>query len=778
MDSETSVYYSQNASKLAEEYATGAHTLEDCLTSVFARSHKILDVGCGTGRDLSFLIGKGKDACGVDPSREMLAVAHQTLGARGISSEGRLFLGSLPDLRQFVQSEFDGVLCSAVMMHLPEEELFDAVYGLRRVLRPGGTLLVSVPVTRNDVDPITRRDRGGRLFTELPASKLHLLFERVGFVVRESQQVGDSLGRSGISWSITEFRLEESADRPLHLVESILSRDKKDATYKLALFRALAEIAQTQHHLAAFTHDGKVKIPLQAIADKWLLYYWPIFESEIFICQRTGEKQGAANGVAIRRPLLALIDYFRSSGGMSGFYARLNSGKLSRDAEGLWKKARSKFQETIWSMPVRYAGGGQFSVFQYDPADKSVCMESKLWRELCLTGSWIQDATILRWAELTEQLSKGAVRASTVIDCLLSIPDPARNVNDAKGYYSKLGERVCVWSGRPLSDGKFDIDHAMPFSLWRNNELWNLFPADPAINSQKSDKLPTYVILNRRREAIIDYWQGLNESLGEQFSRGAQTLLGRDSFAHQNWENRLFSRFVEAFEITAAQRGAPRWEIAGVSLPSPVFVNAGLPVWHNTAAVKLETNEDLQSMSGPRIVRFLEVGKGAFKTHLPLVGSLAAGQPFHGLETSNLADASDLDWIEVVPRLAGERRFVVRIAGDSMEPFLRIGDLVVFEYHRSPRKNGQIVIANIPEFGSTDHGVESIKRIYQDAEQWIFQSENPSYADFSVPKYLTASPILGIMIEKLGGTGGFTEVEDRCPPRRVPDVSSGRIQSP
>lgn len=749
MDSETSAYYSQNASKLAEQYATAIYSLDECLNSAFAKAQKILDVGCGTGRDLAFLLGNGKDAYGVDPSREMLVAAHQALGVRGFLSEGRLFKGSLPDLGQFAESEFDGVLCSAVLMHLPEEELFDAVYALRRILRPGGTLLVSVPVTRNDVDPITRRDGGGRLFTELPAPKLHLLFERVGFVVRESEQVEDSLGRSGISWSITEFRLEESADRPLHLVESILSRDKKDATYKLALFRALAEIAQTQHHLAAFTHDGKVKIPVQAIADKWLLYYWPIFESELFICQRTGEQRDAANGVAIRRPLLALIDCFRSSGGMSGFHAGLNSGNLSLEAKKLWKQARSKFQSTIHSMPVKYAGGGNYSVFQYDPADKSVCMDSNLWRELCLTGSWIQDATILRWAELTEQLSKGAVRASTVIDCLLAIPDPARNVNDAKGYYSKLGERVCVWSGSPLSNGRFDIDHAMPFSLWRNNELWNLFPADPAINSNKSDKLPTYAILNLRRKAIIDYWQGLNDALGEQFSRGAQTLLGRDSFAAENWENRLFSRFVEAFEITAAQRGAPRWEITGVPVSIMVPVSAEFATRHPAAAVKLETDEDLQVIPESQIVHFLEVGRGAFKTHLPLVGSLAAGQPFHGLEISNLDDASDLDWIEVPSRLARERRFVVRIAGDSMEPLLQVGDLVVFEYHRSPRKDGEIVIANIPEFGIGSHGIEAIKRLRQDAENWIFQSENRSYSDFSLPKSATDRPILGTMVAKL-----------------------------
>ncbi|MFO1489432.1 MAG: hypothetical protein U1F77_05495 [Kiritimatiellia bacterium] len=43
-------------------------------------------------------------------------------------------------------------------------------------------------------------------------------------------------------------KLAANADRPLDQVESVLNRDKKDATYKLALFRALAEIAQTQYN--------------------------------------------------------------------------------------------------------------------------------------------------------------------------------------------------------------------------------------------------------------------------------------------------------------------------------------------------------------------------------------------------------------------------------------------------------------------------------------------------------------------------------------------------
>ena len=298
MDTLTSDFYAKGATRLVSEYAGVPPEFEDRMLRAFEGSRRILDVGCGVGRDLGSLLRKGKDAYGVDASKEMLATANSELLGSGLSTQGRLFESELPDLSRFDEAEFDGVLCSAVLMHLAEDKIFDAVYALRRVLRPGGTLLVSVPAARNDVDITTRRDPHGRLFSDFPPAKLQLLFERVGFAVRKSEVAADSLGRAGIEWRVIEcVRLDESAERPLHLVESILNRDKKDATYKLALFRALAEIAQTQHHLAAFTPEGKVKIPLEAIADKWMLYYWPIFESDSFIGQRTGEERGARKGV-------------------------------------------------------------------------------------------------------------------------------------------------------------------------------------------------------------------------------------------------------------------------------------------------------------------------------------------------------------------------------------------------------------------------------------------------------------------------------------------------
>jgi len=753
MDRQTQRYYSSNAKTLACRYAMAGQGVIDRYAAVLGSRSKVLDIGCGTGHDFLELLKRGHDAYGADACQAMIDEAKKTVAAAGYSAQGRLFVSALPDLDAFETGEFDAVLCSSVLMHIPEESIFDAVYGLRRVLRTGGTLLLSIPDSRPDVDAVTRRDDEGRLFTELPACKVRLLFERVGFRLEKDEIVPDSLGRPGITWQTFQFaRLDEQADRPLNLVESILNRDKKDATYKLALFRALAEIAQTQHHIAIFTTDNQVKIPVAAIAEKWLLYYWPIFASDRFICQKNGESPDSLKPVAIRKPMMALINHYTASGGLAAFHSAWKGKSLAPNVAATLKDVMSKLKETVWTMPVRFAGGGdEFSVFDYDRADKLVSMRADLWRELCLTGSWIQDATILRWAELTERLSKGEVKASTVIDCLLTTPDPKRKVHDAKIYFESLRERRCVWSDKPLMNREFEIDHAIPFSLWRNNDLWNLFAAAPAVNRGKSDRLPRYEVLLASRDRIVETWRGLNEALGSRFAGEAQTLMGREMFEPSNWEGALFSRFVEAFEITATQRGIERWQPDGfVAVPKSITDRPQPgPVYYAIGEERIRPSGICGEASGPKIVAFSEVKQDAFVCYLPIVGSVAAGLPFHGIDTGDLTNVSDLDWIEVPPRMAGKTRFVVRVAGNSMEPDLHVGDHVVFEYHRSPRSEGQIVIANIPEFGLTDFGVETIKRIRGKSDSWIFESANSAYSPIVVPKSDVSHPILGMMIGKL-----------------------------
>jgi len=171
---------------------------------------------------------------------------------------------------------------------------------------------------------------------------------------------------------------------------------------------------------------------------------------------------------------------------------------------------------------------------------------------------WILDALILRWAELTARLSKYVLKPSKVIDRLLVSPIPERDVGQARKVFQSLQNIECVWSGKNLK--KFDIDHVIPFSFWRNNDLWNLLPTQPEINFKKRDKLPTNQLLKKRKDAVIYYWEVLMNDSHKRFSFEAEKLAGLSIKGMENWEAPLFAALVEAIEVTSLQRGCARWE--------------------------------------------------------------------------------------------------------------------------------------------------------------------------------------------------------------------------
>ena len=103
------------------------------------------------------------------------------------------------------------------------------------------------------------------------------------------------------------------------------------------------------------------------------------------------------------------------------------------------------------------------------------------------------------------------------------------------------------------------VDHAIPFSLWGNNDLWNLLPADADINARKSDKLPTAELLKTNQAQVLDNWRLTREAMPQAFDRQAAHLLGHELRLGKAWEGELFARLREAIELTALQRGIERW---------------------------------------------------------------------------------------------------------------------------------------------------------------------------------------------------------------------------
>ncbi len=195
MDQSTLKYYSDNAAQVAERYESVVSDLSAHFADAFSKGGKILDVGCGSGRDLAVLHKLGYDCYGVDPVLDFVEIAQQIHP----ELENRIALGKLPDLQVPFNGNFDGVLCSAVLMHIDIEKLPDTVKAIKSCLKLGGRLLYSVPSKRTDVVE-SNRDLNGRLFIPDQAVRLNSLFSSIGFKEIASWNNSDSMGRDSVEW--------------------------------------------------------------------------------------------------------------------------------------------------------------------------------------------------------------------------------------------------------------------------------------------------------------------------------------------------------------------------------------------------------------------------------------------------------------------------------------------------------------------------------------------------------------------------------------------------
>ena len=520
----------------------------------------MLDIGCGSARDLAALHTQGLQVTGIDASDQMLIEARQ----HHPELAGRLHQGALPDsIPDLPDAPFDNILLNAVLMHIPDGDLFSTALTIKGLLKPEGQLVVSIPTERDDTDSSSGRDKYDRLMILRSEAAVSLLFERLGFRKTAAWHSNDQLGRSGISWVTIQFRLSsEGIARPVARIESIINTDKKTATYKLALLRACCDIAQRESGRVAWHPDGRARLPMESLVERWTEYYWPIMASSRFVAQNQGEAPDCAKPVSFRRSLTGLVDHYRSQGGYSAFTEDLRSSDLEITEKQLWSPTRTAIRNAIIKGPVYYAKGAADGSrpFEYDKQSGSVLLSADLWREFSLLGHWIRDSLLLRWAEETDRMSNGDIPVGDALALLLSDLQPERDQNRVRSAFLEIPGLECVWSGKSLKPKTLHIDHAIPFSLWRDNSLWNLLPADEKVNSSKSDKLPTLGLLRRRRDNIIGSWRTTNFGSPVRFANEASTLLGRTPGT--DWEQPLFQALMEAVEVTATRRGIERWEPA------------------------------------------------------------------------------------------------------------------------------------------------------------------------------------------------------------------------
>jgi ubiquinone/menaquinone biosynthesis C-methylase UbiE len=99
----------------------------------------VVDVGCGTGRITGHLRMLGLDAFGIDLSPGMIDVARRD--HPGV----RFDLGSMTDLT-LADASVTGLVAWYSLIHIPDDDISSVLTHFRRVLRPGGPLLLGFHV--------------------------------------------------------------------------------------------------------------------------------------------------------------------------------------------------------------------------------------------------------------------------------------------------------------------------------------------------------------------------------------------------------------------------------------------------------------------------------------------------------------------------------------------------------------------------------------------------------------------------------------------------------
>ncbi|MCB0345173.1 MAG: methyltransferase domain-containing protein [Bdellovibrionales bacterium] len=181
-------YYDKNADAyISATTELDVSHLQELFLALLPSGGKILDAGCGSGRDSLAFLKAGFDVEAIDGSAVMVERASKFTGLK---------VRQLTFQQIEYRSEFDGIWACASLLHVPFDELPAVLSRMHTALKPQGVLYGSFKYG----DSIIERD--GRFFTNCNEARLKNLQDKVsGFSGIKTWKSNDiRKGRSSEQW--------------------------------------------------------------------------------------------------------------------------------------------------------------------------------------------------------------------------------------------------------------------------------------------------------------------------------------------------------------------------------------------------------------------------------------------------------------------------------------------------------------------------------------------------------------------------------------------------
>jgi demethylmenaquinone methyltransferase/2-methoxy-6-polyprenyl-1,4-benzoquinol methylase len=181
--------------------------IKDRVAENIHAGEKVLDIGCGTGTLAERCLRRGADVTGLDSSAFMLRQAAKHGAAAGGSGRLTLVRDSVTQLRKHFRDEsFDVITSTMALGEFPREYLDYILGDCRRLLRPGGRLIIA--------DEVWPERRGVRLLYGIGLVLCwipqFLILRRAPFPIRDLQGIIRAAGfeiRGRDTWAASSMQL-------------------------------------------------------------------------------------------------------------------------------------------------------------------------------------------------------------------------------------------------------------------------------------------------------------------------------------------------------------------------------------------------------------------------------------------------------------------------------------------------------------------------------------------------------------------------------------------
>lgn len=148
---------------------------------------KILDAGCGSGRDSLYFLDHGYRVTAIDASPALAQLSSKLIGQP-------VTVLHFQDL-EFVE-EFDGIWACASLLHIRRSQIHDVLYRLTRALKPDGALYASFKYGEGE------GERKGRFFSNYDERSFQALLDKHPTLQLVSTWVSSDIrpDRAGEKW--------------------------------------------------------------------------------------------------------------------------------------------------------------------------------------------------------------------------------------------------------------------------------------------------------------------------------------------------------------------------------------------------------------------------------------------------------------------------------------------------------------------------------------------------------------------------------------------------